>query len=258
MWFAAPAPRGVRNPCPTWFNLLSFNTSTSTLNHLLPKLNCWLTCLPSLYWPPPSLQSQRRSFRIFSSSKFSVLFLLLFIILYCPTVQSKLTRKREKKKKSITQIFLKEWVLWIHIWCWLICRHHGTQRTKSQLRLSRNSRTPQTSSPLSLRHFVEHVARVPESLRRRDRRPRRSVDCPIVSFPEMGHRRFRQIRPRRRDRRSSSCFSTCSLWGWGGSCFSTRRLGSLLRLLWIWEGSLLRGFLRVIGSSRSNLSSMKI
>ena len=62
----------VRSPCPTLFNLLSFDTSTSTLNHLLPKLNCWLTCLPSLYWPPPpSLQSQRRSFRIFSSSKFS-------------------------------------------------------------------------------------------------------------------------------------------------------------------------------------------
>ena len=62
----------VRSPWPTLFNLLSFDTSTSTLNHLLPKLNCWLTCLPSLYWPPPpSLQSQRRSFRIFSSSKFS-------------------------------------------------------------------------------------------------------------------------------------------------------------------------------------------
>ena len=80
----------VRSPCPTLFNLLSFDTSTSTLNHLLPKLNCWLTCLPSLYWPP-HLPSNPRGDPFESSlhpNSLTVLSSLYYIILPNSSIQT--------------------------------------------------------------------------------------------------------------------------------------------------------------------------
>ena len=80
----------VRSPWPTLFNLLSFDTSTSTLNHLLPKLNCWLTCLPSLYWPP-HLPSNPRGDPFESSlhpNSLTVLSSLYYIILPNSSIQT--------------------------------------------------------------------------------------------------------------------------------------------------------------------------